>query len=200
VNKSATRPTVRRRHAVWLLVGLLLASLMVGAILLGVVRFFRMLDPIAGGAGSELVVENGSPSAIVVEVSDYRDGTRYYLVAPNEAVTVDTVAHVNPPAERVRLLGPDCTAGTSVRGSYASGGIITVAADGSVRFVADRTSPSFRMGGLPEDAGHETCEEATSGSSFRPWRSAVTRRSGHCPARWSSSLTAPAFRPATRRS
>jgi hypothetical protein len=109
--------------------------------------------------GAEIVVVNDTTGEYVVEVVDPY-GTRYYAIARNSVVLIDTVADANPPPDAVTLLDDVCRVVRQVHGEFAGGGVVSIQADGAPTFTPGR--PGGGHADRPSDqfTGEPTCQAA----------------------------------------
>ena len=115
-----------------------------------------LIGCIYSGPWKETVVINNSDRAFVAQTDDY-GGTKFILVRPGRLTSVDSQGEMNSAATQILLWDLDCTSSASVPGHFEDGGVITIAADGSVAFAPGRTGQTTPT---ELDSGLETCIEA----------------------------------------
>jgi hypothetical protein len=134
------------------------ATLVAAVLVLGGCDIVGLLA-IGNAAFTETVVDNQSDVGYVAQIDDYDfDGSHQFVPIPPRALTaIDSEGEMNSTTTHVWLWDRSCSVKTEVTGGFSTGGTITVAADGGITFVRDRTD---RITPTELDSGRSSCEEA----------------------------------------
>jgi hypothetical protein len=119
-----------------------------------------LLGVLQSGPSPRTIVDNRTTAGYVAQIDDYsamEHGNAFVAIKPMDRTVIDTQGEMNSSTTHVWLWDLTCTSRIDVVGSFGDGGIVTIADESRVTFVAHYSGTDTP---IELDTARASCEEA----------------------------------------